>query len=97
MEICENCGAKTQRCGTAPDGKKICCAHCMFHPLGCRCKWGEYGVAEDTDWAGLNEFRNDFDDDDDFEQCSDCDGHDACRDFGCAIKHGLGHLVQLPF
>lgn len=23
------------------------------------------------------------DDEDEFEPCSDCDGHDACRDFGC--------------
>lgn len=33
-------------------------------------------------------------DDDDFDPCSDCDGHDACRDFGCAFKAGLGHLVK---
>lgn len=33
-------------------------------------------------------------DDDDFERCSDCDGHDACADFGCAIKAGLGHLLN---
>ncbi|MFN7407985.1 MAG: hypothetical protein ACK5SL_15770, partial [Cyclobacteriaceae bacterium] len=38
---------------------------------------------------------NDRDDDDDeFEACSECDGHDACVDFGCAVKAGLGHLVK---
>lgn len=37
-----------------------------------------------------------FDEEDDFQECDDCDGHDACRDFGCAFKHGLGHLVQPP-
>lgn len=36
------------------------------------------------------------DDEDDFERCSDCDGHDACADFGCAIKAGLGHLLNKP-
>lgn len=36
------------------------------------------------------------DDEDDFEPCGDCDGHDACRDFGCAVASGLGHLLQRP-
>jgi len=40
--------------------------------------------------------------DDDFEEieftaCSSCDGHDACEDFGCAIKCGLGHLLKRNF
>lgn len=34
------------------------------------------------------------DDENDFERCSECDGHDACEDFGCAIKAGLGHLLH---
>lgn len=25
-------------------------------------------------------------DEDDFEECDECDGHDACRDFGCEEK-----------
>lgn len=33
---------------------------------------------------------------DEFERCSACDGHDACEDFGCAIKAGLGHLLNKP-
>lgn len=36
------------------------------------------------------------DGEDDFQPCGDCDGHDACADFGCAIKSGLGHLLQKP-
>ena len=28
-------------------------------------------------------------DDDHFEPCSNCDGHDACQDFGCAINAGI--------
>jgi hypothetical protein len=35
-------------------------------------------------------------DEDEFQHCSECDGHDACADFGCAIKAGLGHLVNKP-
>jgi len=37
-----------------------------------------------------------YDDEDDFDRCSECDGHDACADFGCAIKSGLGNLLQKP-
>jgi len=36
------------------------------------------------------------DTDENFEPCSHCDGHDACADFGRAIKSGLGHLLQKP-
>lgn len=43
-----------------------------------------------------NMMMSDPDDEDDFERCSECDGHDACEDFGCAIKAGLGHLLQKP-
>jgi len=38
----------------------------------------------------------DYEEDEDFQRCSECDGHDACEDFGCAIKSGLGHLIQKP-
>lgn len=43
-----------------------------------------------------NRMMADPEDEDDFEPCSECDGHDACADFGCAIKSGLGHLLQKP-
>ena len=36
----------------------------------------------------------DFDEEVGFTRCSNCDGHDACEDFGCAIKAGLSHLVN---
>ena len=29
------------------------------------------------------------DNEEDFIRCCDCDGHDACEDFGCAIKQGI--------
>jgi hypothetical protein len=45
---CANCGAEV------PEGKGghadgigfVCCAHCVFNPLGCRCQYGQYEVAE---------------------------------------------------
>lgn len=37
----------------------------------------------------INDFDADWEDDDDFQECDDCDGHDACADFGCAIKAGI--------
>lgn len=37
-----------------------------------------------------------LEDEDNFQPCEQCDGHDACRDFGCAFKLGLGHMVQQP-
>lgn len=40
---------------------------------------------------------DDYDDNEEyehFEECSRCDGHDACRDYGCAFKNGCGHLVK---
>lgn len=36
------------------------------------------------------------DDEDRFTPCSNCDGHEACEDFGCAFKLGVGHLVKQP-
>lgn len=29
-----------------------------------------------------------------FTNCSNCDGHPACEDFGCAFKLGLDDLVE---
>lgn len=31
----------------------------------------------------------DYEVEDEFTPCSGCDGHDACEDFGCAIKSGI--------
>lgn len=45
----------------------------------------------------VDEIGADFDwDADDFQPCSECDGHDACRDFGCAVELGLGHMIKPP-
>ena len=65
---------------------------------------------EDTGWDSLNEFSStcdhfefkekkedpeeDPDDEPEFERCSECDGHDACADFGCAYELGCGNLVN---
>lgn len=29
-----------------------------------------------------------------FTPCSECDGHPACEDFGCAYELGLGRMVK---
>jgi len=34
-------------------------------------------------------FMEDYNEDDGFEPCNDCDLPDACSDFGCAIKSGI--------
>lgn len=66
MEICSNCGAEVEKCGRGPRGEKICCAACLFDPMGCRCKYGEYGVVETYRDPMFPEFGP-FDDDDDDE------------------------------
>lgn len=63
METCDNCGAQVEKCGRMSDGRKICCAHCVFNPLGCRCKYGEYDVAEtyeDPDFPQFDEGEIDW-------------------------------------
>lgn len=59
---CSNCGATLPRekAGTGPRGEIMCCAGCLFNPLGCRCKYGELGV--------LETFVPPFDEDDDDNQ-----------------------------
>lgn len=47
--------------------------------------------------CGCEEFfagQDHYDPNDEFVECSDCDGHDACYDFGCAFDNGCGHLVN---
>ena len=48
MNICANCGASIPEGvgGKSTIHEFVCCPHCVFNPLGCRCKYGEYGVAE---------------------------------------------------
>lgn len=46
MAICSNCKADVPNPGRGPRGEIICCPHCVFNPLGCRCQYGEFGVAE---------------------------------------------------
>ncbi len=47
--ICENCRADVPKTHLSSDGRRYCCAGCIFHPLGCRCKFGEFGVVQDED------------------------------------------------
>lgn len=45
---CSNCKTEVPegKGGKGPTGEFFCCASCLFNPLGCRCKYGEFGVAE---------------------------------------------------
>jgi hypothetical protein len=27
---------------TCSDGRLVCCEHCVFNPLGCRCCYGDF-------------------------------------------------------
>lgn len=62
----------------------------------CNCNnEGECKYASQEYQDGMRQAERDLDfEDDDFIPCSECDGHDACWDFGCAIEQGLGHLVK---
>lgn len=52
MADCRNCGAPaTDSDSLGP----ICCAHCSANPLGCRCQYGEIGVAEMMQWDDYEE------------------------------------------
>lgn len=46
------------------------------------------------DGCGCEVDHNDDEEDEYFIECEGCDGHEACRDFGCAIELGLGKLVK---
>jgi hypothetical protein len=55
----------------------------------------DYELIQEIENNQDNDPVGDFDDDqDNFQQCSSCDGHDACRDFGCAFRLGLGDMVE---
>lgn len=74
MMICENCNANVPKVYQGADGRKYCCPHCLFNPLGCRCQFGELGVAEHTDYGQFDDDDED-DDSDEYESsrtCADC-------------------------
>lgn len=47
--------------------------------LTCTCEWAQNIYADEYGEP----------DEDLFQRCGDCDSHDACEDFGCAIDHGV--------
>lgn len=73
---------------------KICgctdndCSQCI-EKTGFPCYWVDdtHELCSACDTA--NEMPEEFEDEDDFQSCNDCDLPDACADFGCAIKSGL--------
>jgi ribosomal protein S26 len=58
---CDNCGAEipVEKMGKDSQGRNICCAACIFDPMGCRCKYGEYGVVETYSDPDFPEFGAD--------------------------------------
>lgn len=83
MADCRNCGAPAT--GNDPLGP-ICCAHCAFNPLGCRCRFGETGVPETIiDYSGMD---SDEDDPDALYADADDEGDEwvlACGYPGCCM------------
>lgn len=61
--ICENCKADVPKIYEGSDGRKYCCSACLFYPLGCRCKFGELGIAQDD----FPYDDDDIDDDNDYQ------------------------------
>lgn len=53
-EECPNCHALVPSLKNSTMGP-VCCAACLFHPLGCRCKWGDYGEPEEREWYNESE------------------------------------------
>lgn len=82
---CFSCGSECYCHGDIDD---VIVSNTLDNCDGCGCE-GNIGY-------DCEEWDDDFwdDDEDDFTPCCECDGHDACRDFGCAIEAGLGHLVK---
>jgi hypothetical protein len=62
--ICENCGANVPKVYQSSDGRYYCCAGCLFHPNGCRCKYGDFGMVQDD---------IPYEEEDYPEACSGCD------------------------
>lgn len=59
------------------DGRKLCCAHCVFNPLGCRCKYGDFNVAEtyqDPEYPEFGDGEDHDDDSDEWEMLAADDG-----------------------
>lgn len=49
---CERCGALVRRVYTDSAGViTACCIECAWNPNGCRCRFGEFGKADDNDWC----------------------------------------------
>lgn len=73
MPTCANCKAEVPKVGTDPHGNPICCAACLFNPLGCRCKYGELGVLETQQYFSDDD-DDDFDEGREPEPCAYCRG-----------------------
>lgn len=45
--VCPRCDAIVKRIYTDTGGIEACCVHCAWNPDGCRCRFGEFGVADE--------------------------------------------------
>lgn len=45
-------------------------------------------LLSETEITAEDDFYFDEDGDPEFQRCSNCDGHNACEDFGCAYQQG---------
>lgn len=63
--------------------------------LDCQAGWGiEEMSFQECDTCGWPNVWPEDEDEEYFEPCSQCDGHPACEDSGCAHSLGVGHLVK---
>lgn len=73
IRTCENCGAKVPAAmgGWLNGTKFVCCPVCVFHPTGCRCRFGEFAMQEtylDPDFDEDEDGYGDGDDWGDWEE-----------------------------
>jgi len=85
---CDNCKAEVNKTYKGSNGANYCCVNCWFHPLGCRCRFGELGVAEDTDYGQFDDEESEaFDEEsealhDEYCTCSRCWDWNQCFECG---------------
>jgi hypothetical protein len=89
---CFQCGGECYCHGDIDD---VIVCHTPANCNGCGCE-EFFGHVDDIEFDDDDDYDEDDDFEDAFEECDECDGHSACRDFGCAIKLGLGHLIHPP-
>ena len=97
---CEDFQAKQfdHQCGDCQtDGHYLCggCKHIApFEEMELSDNRMRYYEKKEKASIEAEKLLSEEDDEVEFQRCDDCDGHDACADFGCAIKAGI--ILPLP-